>query len=429
MKRLRLGFVIFGAAVVAMTTIAGAVTPLPELSGDITLTAPDGTLITGTRCATFEDPASVAARIQADLERGYDAPRADKADIAIPVAVHSIYASMSNGYVTDQMVNDQIGVLNAAYAGTGYTFYLYHFARYQSTRYFSWDYYSADERAVKKYLAIDPAHVLNIYLQSPPGGLLGWATFPWSLAENHWGHGVVALWSSLPGGSAAPYNLGDTATHEVGHWLGLYHTFQGGCGGNGDGVSDTPDENSPAYGCPVGRNTCSSPGEDPIHNFMDYTDDDCMDHFTSGQDTRMDSAVMIYKPSLGGTPMKAMATVASSGATEFDLAIDALRAGGGDDARLPQIDTATGARPVLADITPNPFNPMTTVAFELPKAGPVTLAVYDIKGRLVRTLVEGQREAGRHEVTLDGRGLPSGIYMVRMIAQGYDQSTRITLLK
>lgn len=428
MQRLRLGFVIFGAAVVAMTTLAGAVTPLPELSGDITLSGPGGAMITGTRCATYEDPAAAAARIQADLERQLDLPRGEKAAIAIPVAIHSIYANMSNGYVTDQMVNDQIDVLNAAYAGTGFSFYLYHFARYQSTRYFSWDYNSADERAVKRYLAIDPAHVLNIYLQSPPGGLLGWATFPWFLSESHWGHGVVALWSSLPGGSAAPYNLGDTATHEVGHWLGLYHTFQGGCAGNGDGVSDTPYENSPAYGCPVGRNTCSSPGEDPIHNFMDYTDDDCMDHFTSGQDTRMDSAVMIYKPSLGGTPMKAMATVASAGATEFDLAVDTLREDRTGSGR-PQVETALAAGPRLADITPNPFNPMTTVAFELPEAGAVSIAVYDVKGRLVRTLVEGQREAGRHEVTLDGHGLPSGIYMVRMVAPGYDRSVRITLLK
>jgi len=212
----------------------------------------------------------------------------------IPVAVHVI-TDGDRGQVSDAMIRDQIQALNRGYAGTGFRFALSSVDRTDNHAWFKMAPGTGAEKQAKQALAHDPAHHLNLYVCSPAKGIIGWAVFPWSVPEDSWWHGVVIHYGTLPGGALAHYNLGGTAVHEVGHYLGLFHTFEGGCTPPGDEVDDTPFEGSPAFGCPVGRNTCSSTGVDPITNFMDYTDDDCMDRFSSGQSSRMASQFAAYR--------------------------------------------------------------------------------------------------------------------------------------
>ncbi|HEX2195273.1 MAG TPA: M43 family zinc metalloprotease [Candidatus Limnocylindria bacterium] len=88
---------------------------------------------------------------------------------------------------------------------------------------------------------------------------------------------------------------GDTMVHETGHWLNLEHTFFGQCNKNGDFVADTPPQKWATSGCPDGKDTCPAPGLDPIHNYMDYSDDSCISEFTPGQVQRMRDAWLFWR--------------------------------------------------------------------------------------------------------------------------------------
>lgn len=246
------------------------------------------------------------------IERDFAAKKAERAAQFTPevsggtinVYFHVINngPGIENGDISDKMIRDQMAVLNDAYGPQwGWNFNLVSTDRTTNATWYA-NCYGSSETAMKTALHQGTAKDLNIYSCNPSGGILGYATFPSSYNRSPSKDGVVILYSSLPGGTAAPYNLGDTATHEVGHWMGLYHTFQGGCAksptNGGDLVADTPAERSPAYGCPLNRDTCTGsrfPGEDPTENFMDYTDDACMFLFTQGQDARMDSQFTAYR--------------------------------------------------------------------------------------------------------------------------------------
>lgn len=248
--------------------------------------------------------------------------------VTVPVRFHVISKEKGKGggNVSGARVREQIRVLNDAYEGTGFSFELEEITRTVQPEWFNLvsangatpRYYRGSGKEVKMKQALygdSTSETLNIYSASLAQFLLGWAYFPSSFDPAATGgdplpsylDGVVVDFRSLPtvendtGDSRAfsVYGEGDTATHEVGHWLELYHTFQGGCSEPGDHVDDTAAEATPAFQCPIGRDTCEDtgvdPGVDPIHNFMDYTYDACMFEFTPGQGARMQTAWSTYR--------------------------------------------------------------------------------------------------------------------------------------
>ncbi len=254
------------------------------------------------RCATR--PVSEAEKDLIDLVVGSGLVQPDlvagAGKIRVPVAFHVVRKKNGSFDVTDQQVDDQMAVLNAAFSSKGFKFQLQTLIRHDDNRFATRCLDIGVERDFKQKHAVDPANTLNVYTCRPTSSILGYAWFPsdWE-GEDHSMHGVVIHHASLPGGEFARFNEGDTLTHEVGHYLGLYHTFQGGCSNLGDRVDDTPAEGVPTKGCPTKKDSCPDlPRRDPTTNFMDYTDDRCMVRFTGGQKDRMLEQTAVFRPSL-----------------------------------------------------------------------------------------------------------------------------------
>ncbi len=214
--------------------------------------------------------------------------------VQVPVFVH-VLRSRTQGNVSTHRIRRQIAILNGAYAGkqssraarSPFVFTLAAVDRTKNARWLRMDEGSVAEGHAKRALHRGDPGDLNLYIGMNRSGSLGWGSSPGAASRTPRMDGVVIRRSSMAGGRGGHYSAGDAAVHETGHWLGLLHTFAGKCGKRGDLVGDTPAEARPSYTCPVRRDTCTAPGRDPVHNFMDYSYDSCMNQFTPGQVARM----------------------------------------------------------------------------------------------------------------------------------------------
>ncbi|KXT02337.1 hypothetical protein AC578_229 [Pseudocercospora eumusae] len=272
---------------------------------------PFATIVTSqrTRCGTRKPPQSQLDQLNVTTASTANA-RLAKPNVA--TYVHVVTSQAKQGLYSQAMINQQIQVMNSDYSSMGISFTL---KGTDFTTNDAWaaaspsgltlslpiDSESAEEKALKQALRKGTYSTLNLYFLSDLGDdTLGFCYYPVPnpSANDRTLDGCLNLADSLPGGSAAPYNLGKTASHETGHWLGLYHVFETTLAitipsvpcaavGAGDYVSDTPAQLTPTLGCPASKDSCPRlPGLDSIHNYMDYSTDICMNQFTAGQGAR-----------------------------------------------------------------------------------------------------------------------------------------------
>lgn len=347
----------------------------------------------------------------------------------IPVAFHILHSASGTGNIDESFILSQMEIFNEDFRaipgtpggpGTDTTieFVLDRITRSSNDFWFN-DLPDPVEGNYYDNLAVDPHNYLNIYSCVPMGAggvILGYvADFPQSggyVGTNE--DRVVILHSSIGRDSPnPPYHQGRTATHEVGHYLGLYHPFQGACGttsppgcySTGDRICDTPGDAESHGGCPVTSNSCPDPGLDPVHNYMEYTDDTCMNQFTPEQTRRARCTLIHYRP-------------------QACDAVTAVLAG----------SSSSLARFQLAQNRPNPFSPNTELNFQLAREGRVSLVVMDVNGRAVRTLATGILPQGSHRFEWNGTDdqkatLASGVYFYRLETEQGSETRRMVLLR
>ncbi len=286
-----------------MLILAGAVVPgTAATASSVLCGAPSFARATDGRADQSREPD--LGQVHEDLPASAQGRAGRHFSVTVPVYLH-VVTDGATGALTNEQIAAQIEVLDNTFAGgeggaaAGFSFTLAGVTRTDNAAWFYSNPGGTDEHTMKRTLRQGGTNALNFY-STTAGDYLGWAYLPSIVTKPGQAYldGVVIDWESLPGTSstyAGRYDQGETATHEVGHWLNLEHTFFGGCNAKGDFVADTPAQKVPTSGCPEGKDTCRQPGLDPIHNYMDYSYDSCYTEFTAGQVQRMRDAWLLYR--------------------------------------------------------------------------------------------------------------------------------------
>ncbi|KAL6708356.1 hypothetical protein ACN47E_003280 [Coniothyrium glycines] len=231
----------------------------------------------------------------------------DSDPITVDAVFHIVATNDQKDAITSEMPSAQLDSLNEAYKSYGITFNLVNVTWSTNDK---WAVGATDDdNDMKKTLRQGTYSTLNLYFQTDlAGGVLGRCTLPSAINNGktdptvYFNDGCNVNAHTMPNGAMDGYNKGKTAVHETGHWMGLLHTFEGySCDGPGDYIDDTPAESTATDGCPTDPAKKSCPDQqkagetDPIHNFMDYSIDECYEGFTDLQVQRMRSMWAMYR--------------------------------------------------------------------------------------------------------------------------------------